>query len=155
MRQKQTDQLAKIGGELVDAIGKMRGVLWTALAALFDQGAAKDKFSDSAKDKASVFTKTFEQAEDARFFDELNAEIEATEPDEVRLHWLLAMAERAETILKNAFVAGPQSGEQRYRARSAALSRFHGSLRSEKTLPTLANYYRQSTANKEIINEPA
>lgn len=155
LRQKQTDQLAKIAGERVDAVGKMRGVLWTALAALFDQGADKDKFSDSAKDKAAVFAKSFEQAEDACFFDELNAEIEAAEPDQVRLQWLLAMADRAETILKNAFVAGPQSGEQRYRARSAALSRFHGSLRSEKTLPTLANHYRQSTTNKEIADEPA
>lgn len=155
LRQKQTDQLAKIAGERVDAVGKMRGVLWVALATLFDQGAEKDKFSDSATDKAAGFTKSFEQAEDARFFDDLNAEIEATEPNQVRLHWLLAMVDRAETILKNAFVAGPQSGEQRYRARSAALSRFHGSLRSEKTLPTLANYYRQSTANKEIADEPA
>lgn len=155
LRQKQTDQLAKIAGERVDAVGKMRGVLWTALATLFDQGADKDRFSDSAKDKTAGFTKFFEQAEDARFFDELNAEIEATEPGQVRLQWLLAMADRAEAILKNAFVAGPQSGEQRYRARSAALSRFHGSLRSEKTLPTLANYYRQSTTNKEIADEPA
>ncbi len=155
LRQNQTDQLAKIAGERVDAVGKMRGVLWTALAALFDQGADKDRFSDSAKDKAGVFSMAFEQAEDARFFDDLNAEIEASEPDQVRLQWLLAMADRAEAILKTAFVAGPQSGEQRYRARSAALSRFHGSLRSTKTLPTLANYYRQSTANKEIADEPA
>lgn len=155
LRQNQTDQLAKIAGERVDAVSKMRGVLWTALATLFDQGANKDKFSDSAKDKAAGFTKSFEQAEDARFFDDLNAEIEAAEPDQVRWQWLLAMADRAEAILKNAFVAGPQSGEQRYRARSAALSRFHGSLRSEKTLPTLADYYRQSTANKEIADEPA
>lgn len=155
LRQKQTDQLAKIAGERVDAIGKIRSVLWSALAALFDQGAAKDKFSDSAKDKAAGFAKSFEQAEDACFFDDLNTEIEAADPDQVRLHWLLAMVDRAETILKNAFVTGPQSGEQRYRARSAALSRFHGSLRSEKTLPTLANYYRQSTTNEEIADEPA
>lgn len=152
---KKTDQLAKIAGERVDAIGKIRSVLWSALAALFDQGAAKDKFSDSAKDKAAVFSKAFEQAEDALFFDELNAEIEAAEPNQVRLHWLLAMVDRAEAILKNAFVAGPQSSEQRYHARSSALSRFHGSLRSEKTLPTLANHYRQLTTNKEIADEPA
>ena len=155
LRQNQTDQLALIAGERVDAVGKMRGVLWTALASLFDQGADNDKFLDSTKDKATRFTKFFEKAEDARFFDDLNAEIEAEDPDKVRLLWLLAMADRAETILKNAFVAGPQSGEQRYRARSAALSRFHGSLRSPKTLPTLADHYRQSTANKEIADEPA
>lgn len=152
--QNQTDYLAKVAGERVDAIGKMRSVLWTALAALFDQGAVKDKFSDSAKDKASDFTKSFEQAEDARFFVELNAEIESDTPENTRLQWLLSMADRAEEILKNAFIAGPQSSEQRYRARSAALSRFNGGLRSDKTLPTLADYYRQFTANKEDAHEP-
>lgn len=152
--QKQTDYLAKIAEERVDAIGKMRSVLWTAFAALFDQGAAKDKFSDSAKDKANEFTKSFEQAEDSRFFDELNTEIESVDSDKIRLQWLLSMAGRAEANLNAAFIAGPQSGEQRYRARSAALSRFHGGLRSDKTLPTLANYYRQLTTNKENAHEP-
>ena len=154
LRQKQTNLLAKVAGERVDAIGKMRSVLWTALAALFDQGAVKDKFSDSAKNKAAVFTKTFEQAEDSHFFEELNAEIESADPENTRLQWLLSMADRAEVNLKTTFVAGPQNGEQRYRARSAALSRFHGGLRSDETLPTLANYYRQLTTNKEIAHEP-
>lgn len=152
--QKQTDSLAKIAGDRVDAIGKMRSVLWTALAALFDQGTAKDKFSDSAKNKTGYFTKSFEQVEDSRFFDELNAEIESDDPEKARLQWLLSMANRAEAILKNAFIAGPQSGERRYRAQSVALSRFHGGLRSDKTLPTLADHYRQLTSNKEIANEP-
>ncbi len=154
LRQKKTDLLAKVAGERVDAIGKMRSVLWTALAALFDQGAVKDKFSDSAKDKAAVFTKTFEQAEDPRFFEELNVEIESDDPENQRLQWLLFMVDRAEAILKTAFIAGPQGGEQRYRARSAALTRFHGGLRSDKTFPTLANYYHQLTTNKEIAHEP-
>ncbi len=153
--QKQTDRLAKVSEDRVDAIGKIRSVLWTAVATLFDQGAAKDKFSDGAKDKASDFTKSFEQAEDSRFFVELNAEIESDDPDNTRLQWLLSMVDHAEKTLKNAFVAGPQSSEQRYRARSAALSRFHGGLRSDKTLPTLANYYRQLITNKETANEPA
>jgi len=152
--QKQTDRLAKVAGDRVDAIGKIRSVLWTAVATLFDQGAAKDKFSDGAKVKASDFTKSFEQAEDSRFFVELNAEIESSDSDNMRLQWLLSMVDNAEVILKNAFIAGPQSSEQRYRARSAALSRFHGSLRSEKTLPTLANHYRQIAAHKEDAHEP-
>ncbi|MFY9261104.1 MAG: type I-E CRISPR-associated protein Cse1/CasA [Gallionella sp.] len=152
LRQKQTDPLAKIAGERVNAIAKIRGVLWTGLSTLFDQGAAKDKFSDSAKDKAARFTQSFEHAEDTRFFDELNIEIESDDPENTRLQWILSMADRAEVILKNAFVAGPQSGERRYRAQSAALSRFHGGLRSDKTLPTLANYYRQLT--QETEHEP-
>lgn len=149
MLQKQTDRLAKLAGERVHAIGQIRSVLWTALAALFDQGVNKDKFSDSAKDKASVFVKTYEQAEDAQFFDDLNEEIESDQPDDVHLQWLLSSAERAETVLRNAFSAGPQSCEQLYRARSAALSRFHGGLRNSKTLPVLAEHFRQQATNKE------
>lgn len=154
----QTDGLAKVAEYRVNAIKVIRGVLWAAITTLFDNAKSQGNGSSAPKGLEQIvdkFLDQFEQAEDSRFFDDLNAEIEAADPDQVRLQWLLAMADRAEGILKNAFVAGPQSGEQRYRSRSAALSRFHGSLRSEKTLPTLANYYRQSTTNKEIADEPA
>ena len=155
--QKQTDRLAKIAGERVHAVGQIRYVLKSSLETLLDNAKPRNKPSDipdSIKTKANNYTKQFEQAEDSRFFDELNAEIESDDPDKARLQWLLSMAERAEAVLKNAFIAGPQSGERRYRAQSASLSRFNGSLRSDKTLPTLANYYRQLTANKEIAHEP-
>lgn len=153
--QKQTGRLAKVAGERVHAIGQIRSVLWTSLAALFDQGAAKDKFSDSAKDKAGRFAKAFEQAEDACFFDALNEEIDADKPDDVHLQWLLSMVSRAETVLTNAFAEGPQSCEQRYRAQSAALSRFHAGLRSSKTLPVLADHLRQQSTDKELLHEHA
>lgn len=153
MLENQTDRLAKLAGERVHAIGQIRSVLWTALATLFDQGANKDKFSDSAKDKASVFVKAYEQAEDARFFDDLNEEIESDQPDEVHLRWLLTSANRAEKVLTEAFSAGPQSCEQLYRARSGALSRFHGGLRSSKTLPALAEYFHQQAINKELSHD--
>jgi len=150
MLQKHTDRLAKVASDRVSAISQIRSVLWTALAALFDKGSAKDKFSDSAKDKASDFSKPFEQAEDARFFIALNQEIESEQPGNERLQWLLSMADAAEAILKQAFTAGPQCGEQRYRAQAAALSRFHSGLRNPKTLPDLANYLRQRSIDKEL-----
>lgn len=155
LMQKPSDLSATIAGERIDAISKIRSVLWTAVATLFDRGTQKDRFSDSAKNKANGFIKSFEQAEDARFFDELTAEIESDDRHSVRLQWLLSMADCAENILRSTFIAGPQSSEQRYRAQSAALSRFHGGLRSDKTLPTLANHYRQSSVNKENAHEPA
>jgi CRISPR system Cascade subunit CasA len=156
---RQTDQsaaerLATVAGERVQAIDKIRGLLWTALATLFDNGASKERFSDSAKNRANDFVKPFERGEDARFFDELNAEIESDKRGEVRLAWYLSMAERAEGILEDAFEAGPRSGEQRYRARSAALGRLHGGLRSPKVLPTLADHYRKLRAEKETAHEP-
>jgi len=153
--QKEFDLLATIAGERIQAIAKIRDVLWTAVATLFDQGTVKDRFSDSAKNKASDTTKFFEQGEDSRFFEELNAEIESQDPDHARLQWLLSMTERAEIILKNAFIAGPQSAERRYRARSTAMTRFHSGMRSSKTVPALADYYCQLTAKKEDVNEPA
>lgn len=140
---KQNDILAKAAEERVYAIGQIRSLLWTSLVTLFDQGAARDRFSDSAKDKATRFAKLFEQGEDARFFDALNEEIESDEPERVYLLWLLSLAKHAEALLVSAFTAGPQVCEQRYRARSAALSRFHAGLRSSKTLPILADHYRQ------------
>ncbi|KXW57429.1 hypothetical protein FEMY_20490 [Ferrovum myxofaciens] len=155
--QKQTDVLAKKAEYRVAAINEMRSVLWASITTLFDNGKQQEKGKSAPKglkQKVSAYLKQFEQAEDTRFFDELNAEIESIDSDNTRLQWLLSMADRAEVILKNAFIAGPQSGEQRYRARSAALSRFRGCLRSDKTLPTLANYYLQLTANKEIAHEP-
>jgi CRISPR system Cascade subunit CasA len=152
MIQKKTDGFAKIAEERISDISKIRGVLWTALGTLFENGAAKDKFGDSAKDKANLFAKPFEHFEDSRFFDGplgLNEEIESEHPENIRLQWYLDMAERAESILINAFDSGPRSGEQRYRARAAALSRLHGGLRSDKTLPTLAHYYKAQQESKD------
>ena len=158
LRQNKTNQLAKITGERIYAIAQICYVLKSSIETLFDNAKTRKNPGDVPEDKkarASKITKQFEQTEDALFFDDLNTEIDAEHPDEVRLQWMLVMVGRAETILKNSFTSGPQSGEQRYRARSAALSRFHGSLRSEKTLPTLASYYRQLTTNKEIADDPA
>lgn len=62
------------------------------------------------------------------------------------------MAKRAEQILIDAFETGPRSAEQRYRARAAALSRLHGGLRSDKTLPTLAQHYKAQQEFRETTH---
>jgi CRISPR system Cascade subunit CasA len=139
MIKQRTDALAAIAEGRVSDISKVRKVLWSALATLFANGTSE--FTDSVADKAARFAKTFEHVEDARFFDGLlglNEQIEADDPDAVRLAWYQDMAQRAEAILHDAFAAGPRSGEQRYRARTAALGRLKAGLRKE--LPTLAEY---------------
>jgi len=146
---KQTDVLAKVAGERINAIAEVRRVLWTAIGTLFNKGAEKD-FADGVKEKANQWARRFEQAEDARFFIALNEEIESEEPDNERLQWLLSIADAAEAVLRHAFTAGPQCGEQRYRAQAAALARFHGGLRNPKTLPVLANHLRQRSIDKEL-----
>jgi CRISPR system Cascade subunit CasA len=106
---------------------------------------------DSPKDKANIYTDLFEKNEDARFFDDLNIEVESKDGEAARLQWLIGLAERAEHHLRQAFVLGPQSGERRYAARAAALSRFHATLRSDKCLPTLADYLRQPAQKQETL----
>lgn len=148
--ERKLDQVAEVAEKRVQAIAQMRKVLWSALATLFDNGASKDKFSDSASDRANTFSLPFEQNEDRRFFHDLNAEMEADDPQETYLHWLESLAKRAEAVLLGAFATGPRSGEQRYRARAKAMSRFHGSLRGERSpLPMLAEHYRKLRLQKE------
>lgn len=147
LRSHHTDELAQLAKQRILAIGEVRKVLWGALCALFANGQNTAK--DSDKDKANLYSAPFEAAEDLRFFDDLNAELAVAAPDReaARAAWLLALSERAEAVLKQAFEAGPRSGMQRYRAQSAALGRFHAGLRSDKNeaLRMLARLLRERT----------
>ena len=145
----QKAALARLATQRIAIIGEVRKLLWVALAVLFANGESGDS-SDGNKTKASKFSAPFETAEDGRFFDDLSEEIDAEDPAAQRLQWMLGLVARAEAILKISFDAGPRNGIQKYRAQSAALSRFHGGLRSDKSpLPELANYYRQQTMKRQ------
>ena len=73
-----------------------------------------------------------------------------------RLQWLQGLVGRAAAVLQAAFDAGPRSAIQRYRAQAAALSRFHGALRGDKSpLPELAHYYRRQAQKEEERREHA
>lgn len=147
---QQKPVLAKIAGERIKTIAEVRKLLWLALCQLFGNGAATKEASPGNKNKANDFARPFEQAEDTRFFDDLNDEIEAEDASAARLRWLLGLVDRADAVLQRAFDAGPRNGIQRYRARSAALTRFHGALRGPKSpLPDLAQHYRQQLAGRE------
>jgi CRISPR system Cascade subunit CasA len=148
----QKVQLERISGQRIAAIGDVRSLLRYALVWLFESGDVKDIRQASKAHEAKVrkFSAPFEGTEDTRFFDDLNEEMEATDPGAQRLRWLLGLVERAEAILKAAFNAGPRSGIQKYRAQSVALSRFHGGLRSDNfPIPDLVNYYRQQTIKRQ------
>lgn len=147
---QRTQPLALAAGQRVRNIADVKSLLEIALASLFNKGVRVKKNPPSVAKYSRLFAQPFEAAEDARFFDDLNEEIEAEDPAEQRLQWMRGLAERAESILKMAFDAGPRSGVQKYRAQSAALSRFHGGLRSDKSpLPDLANYYQQQTMKRQ------
>ena len=145
----QKASLARLATQRIAIIGEIRKLLWVALAVLFASGKSGDS-SDGNKSKASKFSAPFETVEDGRFFDDLSEEIDAVDPTAQRMKWMLDLVDRAEAILKLAFEAGPRNGIQKYRAQSAALSRFHGGLRSDKSpLPELANYYRQQFIQRQ------
>lgn len=145
MARNEQAVLAAIANERIEAIGAVRKLLWQSLLQLLTNGATGQDASDPVKDKASRMAKTFEREEDARFFTDLSVEVEAADASAERLRWLVGLAERAEAHLTAAFDAGPRSAMRRYRARSAALSRFKGGLRGPKSpLPALAEHYRQT-----------
>jgi len=145
----QKAPLGRLSTQRIATIGEVRKLLWVALAVLFSSGRSVDS-SDGNKAKASKFSEPFETAENARFFDDLNDELAAEDPAAQRLEWMLGLVGRAEAILKTAFDAGPRNCVQKYRAQSAALSRFHGGLRGDKSpLPDLVAYYRQQDMKRQ------
>ncbi len=152
----QRPLLARMARRRIDAIAAMRKLLWTALALLFANGE-NDSGNDAVSNRASRFAQPFEQREDARFFDDLTAHIEADgeQQEAVYLHWLLGLAERAQAVLEAAFDAGPRSAMQRYKAQAAALSRFDSGLRGGKKplFPELVAHYAQQRSARTLSTE--
>lgn len=144
---RDTDELAKLAGERIAAISEVRKMLWAALTLLFGNAAkdesGKDKdATDAIKDRASNFALPFETQCDGWFFTELIDEIESDDRNAARMSWILDLADRAEGVLRAAFVAGPRNGQLRYRAQAASLTRLHAAMRGTK-LPALAQALKQ------------
>ena len=147
---KQEPCLALIAGKRIGEIGGLRWLVEKSIAVLLNKGVREKKYAASLVERSKAFAKPFEKAEDLRFFDDLNEEIEAIDPSTQHVRWQLDLVIRAEATLKGSFDVGPRSGMQRYRAQSAALNLFHYELRSDKSpLPELANYYRQQTMKRQ------
>ncbi|SAK68135.1 hypothetical protein AWB77_02692 [Caballeronia fortuita] len=141
MLRQQTDKIAEAADRRIEAIGYVRKTLWSAVCALLGNG--DQNVSDDTKSKASGFARVFEQGEDRRFFDDLADEIEADDGDAEHDQWLRALVDRAAAVLEQAFVMGPRSAERVYRARGAALSRFHGGVRAEKAHHRIARVLKE------------
>lgn len=126
-----TEPLAACARERIETIRTFSfNLLKPSLMLLFEGGP--DKINYDAKTvtaQVEAYLTRFEQSEDRRFFDDLNAEIEADDQPSVRKGWLIGLRDRAETVLRDAFDSGPQSHARRWRARSAALRFFFGNAR--------------------------
>lgn len=152
----QRPLVAALAQKRIKAIADMRKLLWISLALLFANGE-NDSGNDAISNRAGRFAQPFEQHEDSRFFDDLahHVEAEGAQQDTVYLQWLLGLAERAQAVLQQAFAAGPRSGMQRYKAQSAALSRFHAGLHGGKKplFPELATHYAEQRATHASMPE--
>lgn len=147
--------VAEMAKQRIAAIAAVRKLLWGSLCLLFANGDGGDR-NDSISDRAQRFARPFEQHEDARFFVDLTAEVEAEDGERSnrRVQWSLGLVDRAEAVLKEAFLAGPRCGMQRYKAQAAALSRFHAGLRGTKpVLPDLASHYAEQRAARAALPE--
>jgi CRISPR system Cascade subunit CasA len=144
---QKTDELAKLANERIASIDLLTNMLELALVVLFNKSVhlvagekeffeAIKKLPASAKRSAGKFAVPFETQCDSLFFQELITEIEAADRGIARNRWLLTLADRAEMVLLSAFDAGPRSGQLRYRAQSAALTRLRSAMRGNK-LPAL------------------
>ena len=146
----QRAAVAEIAKQRIAAIAALRKLLWSALVLLFANGDGDDR-NDTISDRAGRFARPFEQQEDSRFFDDLAQEAEAGDGERaaMRMAWMIGLVARADAVLNGAFNAGPRSAMQRYKAQSAALSRFHGGLRGAKpVLPDLAHHYAQQRTSE-------
>lgn len=142
--------LAGMAKDRVAAVGDIHELLEQSILVLFGSGSLPKKLNPSTRAKRDKFARPFELREDARFFVDLTAEVEADDARAARLNWLIGLVARAEETLKQAFDAGPRNGMQRYRAQAAALSRFHSALRGVKSpLPMLAQHYQDSRKSNE------
>jgi CRISPR system Cascade subunit CasA len=140
-KKSEIDELALISKSRVEQIGDISWMLKRSLKVLFGKGSEGqiDKKNDAVEAREDRFCRPFEDECDAKFFPELIEEIESNDRDVVRTQWLCKLADRAEHVLRSAFLAGPRCGQLRYRSQSAALGRLHGLMRSDKSkLPALA-----------------
>ncbi|MGY0196695.1 type I-E CRISPR-associated protein Cse1/CasA [Leptothrix sp. BB-4] len=147
--------LARVARERVDAIAAFRKLLWGAMVVLFSNGKPGSEAGDVVKDRATRFSRVFEVTEDLRFFDDLEQEFASGDTVVTRLAWLIGLAQRGEGVLRDTFIAGPRSGLQGYRARTAALARWHGGLRGDQVPAALRPLSQHLRIEKEHRKEEA
>jgi CRISPR system Cascade subunit CasA len=150
---QQKSILGKVASRRIVLINEVRLILCAGLLHLFNNGVPgkeDKKLYDKYRNKIDHYSAVFEQGEDARFFLDLNEEIESEDQANQHLQWQLGMVDRAEAVLRQAFVAGPRSAIQRYRAQAAALSRFHGTLKGLKSpLPEFLQHHKEAAKAKK------
>ena len=123
---EEAGDLGALAKKRIEEAGKIRNTLRAAIGAL-------------SQDNTNIWIKRWEEIVDARFFDDLQTELEAdeTERKRIRRKWLDGVVDHARTILHAAEDGLPCSTSHRYKARAQARNLFEGRIRGPKGLPFL------------------
>ncbi len=123
---EEAGDLGALAKKRIEEAGKIRNTLRAAIGAL-------------SQDNTNIWIKRWEEIVDARFFDDLQTELEAdeTERKRIRRKWLDGVVDHTRTILHAAEDGLPCSTSHRYKARAQARNLFEGRIRGPKGLPFL------------------
>lgn len=135
---EEVGDLGALAKERVEEAGKVRNTLRAAIGAL-------------SQDNTNTWIERWDELVDARFFDDLQTELEAdeTERERLRHEWLRngtdGLVDHARNVLRAAEDALPCSTGRRYKARAQARNLFEGRIRRSKGLRFL---FRKSDEEK-------
>ena len=123
---EEAGDLGALAKRRIEEGGKIRNTLRAAIGAL-------------SQDNTNIWIKRWEEIVDARFFDDLQTELEADENERKRIRrkWWDGVVDHARTILHAAEDASPCSTSHRYKARAQARNLFEGRIRGPKGRPFL------------------
>ncbi len=145
----EAGKLGTLANERIEEVGKVRNILRDAIATFYYKGddIYKLKKRDLKKlrfrDEINRLIALWDELVDTRFFDDLQAELEAdgTERERLRHEWLRngtdGIVDHARNVLHAAEDALPCSTGHRYRARAQARNLFEGRIRGPRGLPFL------------------
>ncbi len=143
LRRGGTDDIGQIASARFDEISKIQRILSHAIQTFLARGDSENS-SPEHRNLARPWLNRLDEMIDARFFEDLQDEFEAVEPEErdhIRHRWLLngdtGVVDHARIILSQAIDSLPCPSIHRFKARSRAVGLFEGRIRGNSGLPFL------------------
>ena len=143
MRRAATDDLARIANKRIDEVGRVQRILSHAIQVFLARGET-DKISAEHRSRTRPWLNRLDEMVDARFFEDMQSEYEASENERERIHngWLMnddknGVVDHAREILAAAMDSLPCPEIERYKSRVGAEGLFEGRIRGNNGLPSL------------------
>ena len=140
MRRAATDDLARIANKRIDEVGRVQRILSHAIQVFLARGET-DNISAEHRSRTRPWLNWLDEMVDARFFEDLQSEYEASENEREGVHngWLMnddknGVVDRAREILAAAMDSLPCPEIERYKARVGAEGLFEGRIRGNSGL---------------------